>query len=84
LSEYLDRCRDQRLVLIVAPTVEVEPATCTCGVCEFVMNEAGECPWSKLAVESRPEEVNDSGYDFLQEIREIVNGVDRAERGSTA
>jgi hypothetical protein len=39
LSENLDRYRDQRLVLIVAPIGEAEPATYTCGVCGFVMNE---------------------------------------------
>jgi hypothetical protein len=33
LSEYLDRYRDQRLVLIIAPIGEAEPATYTCGVC---------------------------------------------------
>jgi rubrerythrin len=44
LSEYLDRYRDQRLVLIIAPIGEAEPETYACGVCGFVMNEARECP----------------------------------------
>ena len=44
LNEYLDRYRDQRLVLIIAPVGEAEAATYTCGVCGFVMNEVGECP----------------------------------------
>jgi hypothetical protein len=41
LSEYLDRCRDQRLVRIIAPVGEAEPATYTCGIRGFVMNEVG-------------------------------------------
>jgi len=49
LSEYLDRYRDQRLVLIIAPIGEAEPETYTCGVCGFVMNELGECPRCRLA-----------------------------------
>ena len=39
------------MVLIIAPIGEAESATYTCGVCGFVMNEVGECPRCKLAVQ---------------------------------
>jgi hypothetical protein len=39
LGEYLDRYRDQRLVLIIAPVGEAEPETYTCGICGFVMSD---------------------------------------------
>ena len=42
LSEYLDRYRNQRLVLIIAPIGQAEPETYTCGICGFVMNHVGE------------------------------------------
>ena len=38
-------------MLIIAPVGEAEPQTYTCGVCGFVMNEVGECPRCRLAIE---------------------------------
>lgn len=51
LSEFLDRDRDQRVALLIAPVRKAEPATYTSGVCGFVMNELRECPRCKLAVQ---------------------------------
>ena len=48
LSEYLDRYRNQRLVLIIAPAGQAEPESYTCGMCGFVMNSVGDCPRCKL------------------------------------
>ena len=39
LSEYLDRYRDQRPVLIIAPVGQNTAPTYTCGICGFVMDE---------------------------------------------
>ena len=39
LSEYLDRYRNERLVLIIAPVGQASDPTYTCGICGFVMNE---------------------------------------------
>jgi hypothetical protein len=78
LSAHLDRYRDQRLVPITAPIREAEPATYTCGVCGFVMNEVGECPRCRLAVEevlSGPDSGND-GPDILDQVRELLDGAD--------
>jgi hypothetical protein len=55
LSEYLDRYRDQRLVLIIAPVGLAATETYACGICGFVRNgveeshrEAARCPrWPK-------------------------------------
>jgi len=48
LGEYPDRYRGQRLVLIIAPVRPAPGPNYTCGICGFVMNEAGECPRCKL------------------------------------
>jgi len=81
LSEYLDRYRDQRLVLIIAPIGEAEPATYTCGVCGFVMNQVGECPRCKLAVEEELVRPNrwDETPDILDQVRELLDEPSRAQ-----
>ena len=53
LSEYLDRYRDQRLMVVLVPLDMAEEDTVTCGVCGFVINDVGECPRCKLVVEDR-------------------------------
>lgn len=50
-SEYLDRFRNQRLVIIIAPVGQAQAETYTCGICGFVYNEYGECPRCKVACE---------------------------------
>ena len=39
LSEHLDRYRNQKVVLIIAPVGRASDPTYTCGICGFVMNE---------------------------------------------
>jgi len=80
--EYLDRYRDQEVILIIAPVGVATTPTYTCGICGFVMNEVGECPRCKLMVEGVREEVDGGGEDFLQEVREIVERIDREQRSS--
>jgi hypothetical protein len=75
LSEYLDHYRDQRLVLIIAPIGQAEPATYTCGVCGFVMNEVGECPRCKLAIQEGA-----AGLDSWDDTPDILDQVDRLLR----
>jgi len=50
LSEYLDQYRDQKVVVIVAPLGKAKRKPRVCGICGFVLNEAGECPRCKLVV----------------------------------
>jgi hypothetical protein len=78
LGEYLDRYRDQRLVLIIAPIGEAEPATYTCGVCGFVMNEAGECPRCRMTIEEGAviNDEMDGAPDILDHVRELLDGAD--------
>jgi hypothetical protein len=78
LSECLDRYRDQRLVLIIAPIGEAERPTYTCGVCGFVMDEAGECPRCKLAIEEGAVELESGGDtpDILDQVDELLRGID--------
>ena len=75
LSAHLERYRDQQVTIIIAATGEAEPETVTCGVCGFVMNEAGECPRCKYvnqlmaaAMRAQPEEI----AAILEEAREIL------------
>jgi hypothetical protein len=62
-------------VLIIAPVGEAEPATYTCGVCGFVMNEAGECPRCRLLVEGESESVAE-GEDILDQVDQLLGGLD--------
>jgi len=39
MSEYLDRYRNEKLVLIIAPVGPASDPIDTCGICGFVMNE---------------------------------------------
>jgi hypothetical protein len=57
LGEYLDRYRDQRLILVFVPLGEAETELVTCGVCGFVMNQVQERPRCKLVVEEPAREV---------------------------
>jgi len=75
LSKHLEQYRDQQVTVIVAATSEAGPETFTCGVCGFVMNEAGECPRCKqinrltAAISTaKPEEI----AAILEEVREIL------------
>ena len=79
------------MVLIIAPLGQAEPAPYTCGICGFVMHEVGEshgeaarCPRCELMVEGTMEEANGGGEGFLQEVREIMDRADRAQRSSKA
>jgi len=78
LSEYLDRYRDRRLVLIIAPVGHAESATYTCGLCGFVMNEVGECPWCRLGVEEGGAGLNSGSgtSDILDEVDELLRSLD--------
>lgn len=51
LGEHLDKYRDREVVLIVASVGKAGKKKVTCGVCGFVMDEAGECPRCKLIAE---------------------------------
>lgn len=81
LDEYLAQFRDRKLVLIVAPISEVEPATgatggnVACGICGFVMNEAGECPRCKLEIAEQARTVTEG--DALVDTGEDRDVVDQ-------
>jgi hypothetical protein len=65
-------------VLIIAPVGDAEPATYTCGVCGFVMNEVGECPRCKLAVEGEIGAIADTseGRSVLEQVEDLLAGLD--------
>jgi hypothetical protein len=74
----VDRCRNQRLVLIIAPVGEAATATYTCGVCGFVMNEVGECPRCRLAIEEGAAEIagGEDTLDILDQVDKLLKGLD--------
>ena len=77
LSEHLARYRDQRLVLIIAPLGAAEPATYTCGICGFVMNDVMECPRCKLIVQQQADELADTGErrSVLDQVEDLLAGL---------
>jgi len=80
LGKYLDRYRDQRLVLILAPLGGVEKETFTCGVCGFVMGELQECPRCKLAVEDAAREVERRVQELEQLFEDIEEYLEWGEK----
>ena len=80
LGEYLDRYRDQRLVLILVPLGGVEKETFTCGVCGFVMGELQECPRCKLTVDDAAREVERRVQEREQLFEDIEEYLGRGEK----
>lgn len=78
LGEYLDRYRNQQLVLIIAALGEADPMTYTCGVCGFVMNEVGECPRCKLSMQEQAGGSTDTGEerDVLDQVADLLAGTE--------
>ena len=76
LSEYLDRYRNQRMVIVIAPVGPAGPQTYTCGICGFIMNAPGECRRCKLASEQGwlfpPDD--SEGQDILDQVRVALDG----------
>jgi hypothetical protein len=76
LGEYLAPYRGQRLVLIIVPIGDAPKPNYTCGICGFVMNEAGDCPRCKLAVEDDAERLQRASRagDIFGQVRELLDG----------
>jgi hypothetical protein len=58
LGLHLDRFRDQRLMVVLAPLGRTEEQTFACGVCGFLMDEAQDCPRCQLILEYTTEEID--------------------------
>src|SRR5450759_3195639 len=76
LGEYLDRYQGKRLVLIIASVGDAPSPNYTCGICRFVMNDVGECPRCKLAVEDDAERLQRASRagDVFEAVRELLDG----------
>ena len=72
LSEYLDRYRDQQVVVIIAPLGPAPDPTYTCGICGFVMNEVGECPRCKLIIEQTAEGWRREGPALIDDVKAFL------------
>jgi rubrerythrin len=66
LSLHLDRFRDQRLMVVLAPLARSEEQTFACGVCGFVMDEVQDCPRCQLILEYTTEEIDRRIKERLQ------------------
>ena len=67
LSEHLDKYRNREVVLIIASVGKAGKEKVTCGICGFVLNEAGECPRCKLMTEEIARDIQ-----AKQEMREAL------------
>jgi len=67
LGEHLEKYRDRELVLTIGSVGEADKEQVTCGICGFVMDEAGECPRCKLMVEQAARDI-----EARQEMREAL------------
>jgi len=57
LNECLDRYRGRQVTVIISSTSKAGKEKVTCGICGFVMDEAGECPRCKLAAEKTARDI---------------------------
>ena len=77
LGEHLDHYRDQRLMVVLVPLGAAEKEAVTCGICGFVMDEAGECPRCKLIAEERARELENEARErdqLFDDIQEFLEG----------
>ena len=51
LGEHLDKYRDREVVLIIASVGKAGKKKVTCGICGFVIGEAGACLRCKMMAE---------------------------------
>ena len=79
LSAHLSQYRDHEITVIIAVTGEAEPERFICGICEFVMDEAGECPRCKLINERaarRSRARQEERAALFREVEEILRDED--------
>ncbi len=76
--EYLNRYRNQQVMVIIAPLGQGPAPSYTCGLCGFVYNERGERLRCKMAVEEAARErfiaerVADGCPDLAEALREAL------------
>jgi len=80
LSEYLDRYRDQQLIVNIATLGPAPDPKHTCGLCGFVMNEVAECPRCKLIIEETARDWRREGQVLIDGVRAFLAG-DEGEAG---
>ena len=79
LGKYLDRYRDQRLMLVFVPLGEAETEPIICGVCGFVMDAEGECLQCELMLEDAARELEDRLREREQLFEDIDDFLERGE-----
>ena len=81
LSEYLDRFRNQEIVVIISPLGSAPAPTYACGICGFVYFEYGECPRCRLASEQGLLGLSgdSEGRDILEQVRKLLGEHGRDE-----
>ena len=75
LSEHFAKYRDHEVVVIIASVGkvgQVEREKYVCGICEFAMDELGECPRCKLQNQEAAKGLAERA--FLREVDEFVRG----------
>jgi len=75
LGEYLEKYRDQDVVMIIASMGKAEAEQVTCDICGFALNEVGECPRCKLIAEEAAKELKarqEAQEALFREIEEIL------------
>jgi hypothetical protein len=75
LSQHLGKYRDRDVTVIIASAGEAGEEQVVCGICGFVLNEAGECPRCKLIaqemarnIEIRRDEMEEALFREIEEI----------------
>ena len=75
LGEHLDKYRDREVVLIIASVGKADKDKVTCGICRFVLDDAGECPRCKMMGEETARDIKarqDMREALFREVEEIL------------
>ena len=61
LSDYIEKYRDQELVVIIGSLGKTRAKRVICGICGFVLNEVGECSRCRLAAREGAKRLKERG-----------------------
>jgi hypothetical protein len=84
LSQHLGKYRGRDVTVIIASVGETEKEKVTCGICGFVLNEAGECPRCKLIAQEMARDIETQRGEMEEALfREVDEILEEGWKDST-
>ena len=79
LSEYLDKYRDQELVVIIGSLGKTGAKWVICGICGFALDGVRQCPRCRLAAKEGAKKLKERGEAHEALFREIEEFLEQGE-----